>query len=51
MKGAKVTAGGESGTTDRRGRVTLSMKPRRPVTARATHSGYTAATKRLGVRR
>ena len=33
------------------GRVTLSMKSRKPVTARATHSGYTAATKRLGVRR
>ena len=51
VKGAKVKVGGESGTTDRRGRVTLSLTMRRPVTARATHSGYAAATKRLGVRR
>jgi hypothetical protein len=51
VKGAKVSAGGESGTTDRRGRVTLSLTSRKPVTAKATHSGYVAATKRLGVRR
>ena len=49
--GARVAAGGASASTDREGRVTLSIKTRRPVTARATHSGYTAATKRLGVRR
>jgi hypothetical protein len=49
VKGAKVKVGGESGTTDRRGRVTLSLTSRRPVTARATHSGYAAASKRLGV--
>ena len=29
----------------------LSIKTRKPVTARATHSGYTGAKKRLGVRR
>jgi hypothetical protein len=51
VRGAKVTAAGESGTTDRQGRVTLSLKSRTPVTARAARSGYTAATKRLAVRR
>jgi hypothetical protein len=51
VRGATVRADGKSGTTDRRGRVTLSVTARRPVTARATRSGYTAATKRLGVRR
>jgi hypothetical protein len=51
VKDAKVKAGGQSATTDRRGRVTLSLKSRRPLTARATHAGYTAATKRIGVRR
>jgi hypothetical protein len=51
VRGAKVTAAGESGTTDRKGHVTLSLKARGAVTARATRSGYTAATKRLAVRR
>ena len=51
VRGAKVKAGGRSGTTAGDGRVTLSLTTRKPVTARATHSGYTAATKRLGVRR
>ena len=51
VKGARVRAGGKSGTTDGKGRVTLSLKSRRPVRARATHAGYTAAAKRLAVRR
>jgi hypothetical protein len=51
VKGAKVRAGGNSATTDKDGHVTLSLSSRKPVTARATHSGYTAAFKRLGVRR
>ena len=51
VKGARVKAAGESASTGRSGRVTLSLTARRPVTARATHSGYVAATKRLGVRR
>ena len=51
VRGARVRAAGESATTSNDGRVTLSLSSRRPVTARATHSGYTAATKRLGVRR
>ena len=51
VKGAKVTAGGDSGKTDRRGRVTLSVKARKPFSAKASHSGFAAATKRLAVRR
>ena len=51
VRGAKVTAAGESGTTDGNGHVTLSLKTRAAATARATRSGYTAATKRLAVRR
>jgi len=51
VKGATVRAGGRSATTGRDGRVTLTLSSRRPITARATHAGYTAATKRLGVRR
>ena len=50
VQGARVRAEGKSGTTDRRGRVTLSLSSRRPVTARATRSGYAAASKRLAVR-
>ena len=51
VQDAKVTVGGLSGTTDGKGRVTLSLNRRSPVTARATHSGYTAAAKRLALRR
>jgi hypothetical protein len=50
VQGARVAAGGESGTTDGNGRVELSLTARRPVTARATRSGYVAAAKRLRVR-
>ncbi len=51
VKGATVSAAGASGRTDSNGRVTLSLRSRRPVTARATRTGYVAATKRLAVRR
>jgi hypothetical protein len=51
VRGATVRAGGQSATTSSDGRVTLSLTSRRPLTARASHAGYTAATKRLGVRR
>lgn len=51
VRGARVRVAGKSGTTGADGRVTLSLSSRRPITARATHSGYTAAAKRLGVRR
>ena len=49
VKGAEVKAGGESGTTDRKGRVALDL-PGKAVTATATHGGYVKATKRLGRR-
>jgi hypothetical protein len=50
VKGARVKVGGKSGTTDGKGRATLSLKSRRPVRATATRAGYTAATKRLALR-
>jgi hypothetical protein len=50
VRGARVTAAGASGTTDGRGRVMLAPMSRRPVTARATHTGYAAARKRLALR-
>ena len=50
VKGAKVRAGGRSGTTNARGRVTLTLKSRRALKAKATRSGYAPATKRLRVR-
>ena len=50
VRGARVTAAGASGRTDGRGRVTLTLRSRRAVTARATRSGYAAATKRLALR-
>ena len=51
VKGAKVRAGGRSGTTNARGRVTLTLKSTRALNATAKRSGYTAATKRLKLRR
>ena len=50
VKGAKVKAGGKSGTTNAKGRVTLTIKSGKAVTAKATRSGYTSATKRLRLR-
>jgi hypothetical protein len=50
VKGARVTAGGKSGTTDAKGRVTLTLKARKALTAKAGKSGYTGAAKRVGVR-
>jgi hypothetical protein len=47
VKGAKVRAGGSSGKTNGKGRVTLTIKSRKAVKAKATHAGYTLATKRL----
>jgi hypothetical protein len=46
VQGARVSAGGRSGTTDGRGRVVLEL-PGRAVTARATRSGYVKDTLRL----
>jgi hypothetical protein len=50
VQGARVRADGESGRTNGEGRVTLSINSRSRVRARATHPGYTPATRRLGVR-
>jgi hypothetical protein len=50
VRGARVAADGRAGTTDARGHVTLRVTSRRPLGARASRSGYTAAKKRLGVR-
>ena len=50
VRGARVKVGGRSGTTDGEGRVTLTLRSSATVTAEATRAGYTAATKRLGVR-
>jgi hypothetical protein len=49
VRGARVRVGGRSGTADANGRVTLTVRSSRAVRARATRSGYTAATKRLAV--
>ena len=51
VQGARVAADGKSGRTNGEGRVTLSIDSLRPLKARATHAGYTPATRRLGVRR
>ena len=50
VKGAKVRAGGKSGTTNGKGRVTLTIKSGKAVKAKATRSGYTGATQRLKLR-
>jgi hypothetical protein len=50
VRGARVRADGQSARTDGQGRVTLSIDTRRPLRAKATHPGYTAASKRVGVR-
>lgn len=51
VSGARVSVAGRSGTTDGKGRVTLTVTSTRAVDAHATHVSYTAAAKRLGVRR
>jgi hypothetical protein len=50
VKGATVKVAGKSGTTDGKGRVTLTIKTRRKVTAKASHDGYVPATRTLKVR-
>lgn len=49
VRGARVSAGGRSGTTDGRGRVELTL-PGRTVTASAARSGYVEDTLRLQAR-
>jgi len=51
VEGAKVRAGGKSGTTNRRGRVTLSLTGAgRAIKAVATRHGFVKADRRLAVR-
>lgn len=50
VRGAKVQVGGRSGTTGAAGRVTLTLTSTRALEARATHSGYTTATRRIKTR-
>ena len=49
VRGARVSAGGKSGTTDRRGRVELEL-PGKTVKASAAKSGYVKDTLRLRAR-
>jgi hypothetical protein len=51
VKGAKVTVGDESATTNGKGRVTLRIKSRKARTAKVKRSGYTGAAVRLKLRR
>jgi hypothetical protein len=51
VKGAKVSGGGDSATTDGKGHATLSIGPtkKKKVTITVTHAGYTTATRTLKV--
>jgi hypothetical protein len=51
VKGATVKAGGDSGETGATGKVSLTVHAGRKLTAHATAPGYTAAARRLKVRR
>jgi hypothetical protein len=51
VKGAKVRAGGDSGKTNGKGRVTLTVHAGKKAKARATAPGYTAAARKLKVKR
>jgi hypothetical protein len=50
VKDAVVDAAGERGTTDSKGRVELTLKSRRAVTAKATKKGYAKAERSLKAR-
>jgi hypothetical protein len=50
VKGATVKVAGESGTTNGKGRVTLTIRTRKKVAAKASRDGYTRAKKTLKVR-
>jgi hypothetical protein len=50
VKGAKVTAGGARGATDKHGEVTLRLTIKRATGAVAGHSGYSDARRRIGVK-
>jgi hypothetical protein len=50
VRGATVKAAGRSGTTGGNGRVTLTIRSRRQVTAKASRDGYVGARRTLKVR-
>jgi hypothetical protein len=52
VKGAKVTAGGKSATTNAAGKATITLGPTKAkkITATATKAGYTKGTKRIRVK-
>ena len=50
VKDASVKVAGTSGTTDGKGRVTLTIRSRKAVTAKASKSGYRGASRKLKVR-
>jgi len=52
VKGAKVTAGGKSATTDKHGHATIDLGPTRAksIKAMATKAGYTSGTAKVRVR-
>jgi hypothetical protein len=49
VKGAKVTAGGKSATTDGSGHATITLGPTKAksITAKATHAGHTAGSAKV----
>src|SRR5262249_55996750 len=51
VKGAKVSAGGKSATTDSKGHATIDLGPTsaKSISASATKAGYTGATRKLKV--
>jgi hypothetical protein len=51
VRGAKVKAGGDSGRTNAKGKVTLTVHAGRKLKARVTAPGHTGAVRKLEVRR
>ena len=51
VRGAKVKAGGDSGRTNAKGKVTLTVRAGRKLKARVTAPGYAGAVRKLKVRR
>jgi hypothetical protein len=52
VKGAKVSAGGKSATTDSKGHATIKLSPTKAkkLTAKATRAGYTSATTKIKIK-
>jgi hypothetical protein len=51
VKGAKVSGGGKTATTDSKGHATIDLGPTsaKSITAKATKSGYSSGTKKIKV--